>query len=85
MQILYPELKPYKRLQLKVSAKHKLYVDQAGNVNGIPTLFVHGGPDGACDGNSRRFSDSTVYNIITFDQCGSGRSAPQGALENNTT
>lgn len=42
MQILYPELKPYQRHQLKVSDQHELYVDEAGNVDGIPVLFVHG-------------------------------------------
>jgi hypothetical protein len=31
MQILFPELKPYKRHQLKVSDKHELYVDESGN------------------------------------------------------
>jgi hypothetical protein len=44
MQILFPELKPYKRHQVKVTDKHELYVDEAGNVDGIPILFVHGGP-----------------------------------------
>ena len=33
MQILFPELKPYKRHQLKVSDKHELYVDESGNVS----------------------------------------------------
>ncbi|MDE0982180.1 MAG: prolyl aminopeptidase [Gammaproteobacteria bacterium] len=85
MQILFPELKPYKRHQLKVSDKHELYVDESGNVHGIPILFVHGGPGGACDASSRRFYDPSVYRIITFDQRGCGRSTPHGELENNTT
>ncbi len=85
MQILYPELKPYKRHQLKVSDQHELYVDEAGNVDGIPVLFVHGGPGGACDASSRRFYDPAVYRIITFDQRGCGRSTPHGELGNNTT
>ena len=29
MHVLYPEIKPYKRHQLKVSDQHELYVDQA--------------------------------------------------------
>jgi len=85
MQILYPELKPYKRHQVKVSGNHELYVDEAGNVDGIPILFVHGGPGGACDASSRRFYDPAVYRIITFDQRGCGRSTPHGELENNTS
>ncbi len=85
MQILYPELKPYKRHQLKVSDLHELYVDEAGNVDGIPILFVHGGPGGACDASSRRFYDPAAYRIITFDQRGCGRSTPHGELAQNTT
>lgn len=85
MQILFPELKPYKRHQLKVSALHELYVDEAGNPDGIPVLFVHGGPGGACDASSRRFYDPIVYRIVTFDQRGCGRSTPHGELDQNTT
>ncbi len=42
MQILFSQLKPYKRHQIKLTDKHELYVDEAGNVVGIPILFVHG-------------------------------------------
>ena len=85
MQILYPELKPYKRHQLKVSKLHELYVDESGNPDGIPLLFVHGGPGSACDFSSRRFYNPEVYRIITFDQRGCGRSTPHAVLEENTT
>ena len=44
MHVLYPEVKPYWRQQLKVSDQHELYVDQAGNPQGVPILFIHGGP-----------------------------------------
>ena len=46
MQVLFPELKPYARRELSVSDVHTLYVDEAGNAEGIPVLFVHGGPGG---------------------------------------
>ena len=85
MQILYPEIKPYKRHQFKVSELHELYVDEAGNSTGLPVLFVHGGPGTACDSSSRRFYDPAVYRIITFDQRGCGRSTPHGELTENTT
>lgn len=85
MQVLFPEIKPYKRHQLKVSDLHELYLDEAGNPAGIPVLFVHGGPGGACDSSSRRFYDPAVFRIITFDQRGCGRSTPHGELKNNTT
>lgn len=85
MLVLYPPIKPYKRHQLKVSDTHELYVDEAGDPAGIPILFVHGGPGGACDASSRRFYDPAIYRIITFDQRGCGRSTPHGSLEENTT
>lgn len=85
MLVLYPELKPYKRHALKVSQLHELYVDEAGDPDGIPILFVHGGPGGGCDASSRRFYDPAIYRIVTFDQRGCGRSTPHGELAENTT
>lgn len=85
MLVLFPELKPYQRHQLKVSDLHELYLDEAGNPDGIPVLFVHGGPGGGCDASSRRFYDPDVYRIVTFDQRGCGRSTPHGELDSNTT
>ena len=85
MLVLFPELKPYARYQIKVSDIHELYVDEAGNPDGIPVLFVHGGPGGACDASSRRFYDPAEFRIITFDQRGCGRSTPHGELRENTT
>lgn len=85
MQVLFPEIKPYKRHQFRVSELHELYLDEAGNPSGIPIIFVHGGPGGACDGSSRRFYDPAVFRIITFDQRGCGRSTPHGELAGNTT
>ena len=85
MLVLYPELKPYQRHSLKVSELHELYIDEAGDPDGVPVLFVHGGPGGGCDASSRRFYDPALYRIITFDQRGCGRSTPHGELSDNTT
>lgn len=85
MQVLYPPIKPYKRQQLKVSDLHELYVDEAGNPDGIPVVFVHGGPGGACDASSRCFYDPAIFRIITFDQRGCGRSTPHGELVDNNS
>ena len=85
MLVLFPEIKPFKRHQVRVSDSHELYVDESGNSDGLPVLFVHGGPGGACDASSRRFFDPQKFHIITFDQRGCGRSIPHGSLEENTT
>ena len=44
MFLQYPDIKPYHRQRLKVSPPHELYLEESGNPNGIPVLFVHGGP-----------------------------------------
>ncbi len=85
MLVLFPEIKPYKRQQLRVSDQHELYLDEAGNPAGIPVLFIHGGPGAGCDASSRRFYDPEIFRIITFDQRGCGRSTPHGELQDNTT
>ncbi len=54
---LYPEIKPYKRHRLKVDELHELYLDESGDVDGIPVLFVHDGPGSGCAFDSRRFFD----------------------------
>ncbi len=85
MLTLYPEIKPYARHELAVEPPHVLYVDESGSPDGLPVVFIHGGPGAGCDASSRRFFDPNVYRIVTFDQRGCGRSTPHASLENNTT
>ena len=85
MQTLYPEIKPYARHELAVEPPHVLYVDESGSADGLPVLFIHGGPGAGCDAASRRYFDPNLYRIVTFDQRGCGRSTPYASLENNTT
>ncbi|MGB4248909.1 MAG: prolyl aminopeptidase [Pseudohongiellaceae bacterium] len=85
MLVLFPEIKPYATHRLKVSSLHDLYLEEAGNPDGIPIVFVHGGPGAGSDASSRRFFDPDVYRIVVFDQRGAGRSTPHAELEDNTT
>lgn len=85
MHPLYPSIKPYQTLNLPVDDTHTLYVEESGDYDGIPILFVHGGPGAGCSTEDRRFFDPEKYRIILFDQRGSGRSTPHAELENNTT
>lgn len=82
---LYPEIEPYHEFQLKVSSLHTLWVEECGNPNGIPVVFLHGGPGAACEPFQRRFFDPELYRIILFDQRGCGRSTPHAELAENTT
>ena len=85
MLALYPDIKPYQRHRLAVQAPHVLYVEESGNPDGIPVLFVHGGPGAGCSPKARCFFDPEVYRIILFDQRGCGQSEPHACLDNNTT
>lgn len=85
MLTLFPEIKSFASHRLQVSGGHELYIEQAGNPQGIPVLFVHGGPGNGCEERDRRFFDAERYHIILFDQRGAGRSTPLAALHDNTT
>ncbi len=64
---------------------HTLYIEESGDPNGLPVLFVHGGPGGGSNSSDRRFFDPQKYRIILFDQRGAGRSKPHAELRDNTT
>lgn len=85
MQDLYPPSQPYVRHTLAVSPLHQLYIEESGNPEGIPVLFLHGGPGAGCEPFQRRFFDPQRYRIILFDQRGCGRSTPHAELQDNTT
>ncbi len=85
MQTWYPQIKPYARHDLAVDDTHTLYVDESGSPEGLPVVFIHGGPGSGCDAQSRCYFDPNLYHIVTFDQRGCGRSTPRASLENNTT
>ena len=82
---LYPEIEPYETGWLRVDDLHTLYWEQSGNRDGIPVVFLHGGPGSGATPAHRRFFDSTRYRIVVFDQRGAGRSTPLGELTDNTT
>ncbi len=82
---LYPPLEPHAGGFLDVGDGHRVYWESCGNPQGLPALFLHGGPGGGCSSNSRRFFDPARYRIILFDQRGCGRSTPSGSLTANTT
>lgn len=82
---LYPPIEPYRSAFLPVSELHTIFFEESGNPNGIPVVFVHGGPGAGCDPVHRRFFNPRRYRIILFDQRGCGRSTPHAELRENTT
>ena len=81
----FPDIRPYKTQFIAVTAPHQLYVEESGNPDGIPVLFVHGGPGGGTAVTDRCFFDPEKYRIILFDQRGAGRSTPHALLDDNHT
>jgi proline iminopeptidase len=98
---LFPPIEPYETGFLDVGrdlpkdrkddgkapdlVRHRIYWEQSGNPDGVPVVFLHGGPGAGASPNHRRFFDPTHYRIIIFDQRGAGRSRPLGELLDNTT
>lgn len=85
MLTLYPEISSSKEFYLSVSDEHELWVAEYGNPQGIPAVFLHGGPGAGCESYHPRFFNPEKYRIILFDQRGSGRSKPHASLQENTT
>ena len=89
--VLYPEIEHHASGHLDVGDGHSLYYDVSGNPDGVPAVFLHGGPGAGCSPRCRRFFDPKFYRIVIFDQRGSGKSTPNasddldGSLVENTT
>lgn len=85
MTTLYPPLEPFNTFRLPVSGLHQIHVEEAGNPQGVPVVFFHGGPGGGTDPMHRRYFDPAKYRIVLFDQRGCGKSTPHAELKENTT
>ncbi|MDQ3064611.1 MAG: prolyl aminopeptidase [Acidobacteriota bacterium] len=85
MKTLYPEIQPFDSGLLKVSEIHEIYYERVGNPDGIPVVFLHGGPGGGLIPMYRQFFDPKAYHVVLFDQRGSGKSKPHAELKENTT
>ncbi len=83
--ILYPPIEPFVQHSLQVDNTHCLHIEECGNPNGIPVVFIHGGPGGGYSAIHRQFFNPSAYRIILFDQRGCGKSKPHACLTNNTT
>jgi proline iminopeptidase len=81
----FPPIEPYERGMLSLDHGHAMYWEQCGRPDGVPVLFLHGGPGAGASAMHRRFFDPNHYRIIVFDQRGSGRSTPLGSIVANTT
>jgi proline iminopeptidase len=83
--VLYPPVEASRSGRLQVSPLHEIYWETVGNPQGIPAVFLHGGPGAGVAPRSRRYFDPARYHVTLFDQRGAGQSSPLGETRENTT
>src|ERR1044072_161911 len=82
---LFSDIVPYASGMLPLDPPHTRCWEQSGNPEGVPVVFLHGGPGAGSATVHRRFFDPAFYRVVIFDQRGCGRSMPLGDLQDNTT
>lgn len=85
MKHKYPPIEPYKTGFLDVSGGHSLYWEESGNPDGLPVIFLHGGPGSGTEPSHRCYFNPQKYRIVLMDQRGCGKSTPFSTLKENTT
>lgn len=70
---------------MSVGDGHDIHVESVGRPDGIPAVYLHGGPGSGCQPDHRRLFDPERFHAVLFDQRGAGRSRPKGRREDNTT
>ena len=84
------DIEPNSTGALDVGDGHQLHWETWGDPEGVPVVFLHGGPGGGCHPGHRRMFDPARYHVTFFDQRGCGRSRPlarepDADLTHNTT
>src|ERR1700730_11424953 len=69
---------------LRAGDGHEICVETVGRADGIPAVYLHGGPGSGCQPDHRRLFDPERFHALLFDQRGAGRSRPKGRREDNT-
>ncbi|MGX9340561.1 prolyl aminopeptidase [Mycoplasma sp. 4044] len=81
---MFYEHNEFEEYQLEIDG-HTVNYQVSGKKNGIPVIFVHGGPGGGTSRDDCKYFDPKYYRVILFDQRGCGKSLPAAKIENNTT
>ena len=82
---MHPVTPPLRSGLLAVSELHRIYWEESGNPDGLPVIFLHGGPGAGASAACRGFFDPARYRIVIIDQRGCGRSEPLAETRENDT
>ena len=58
---MYPITAASHTEHLEVGDGHSLYIQQSGNLEGVPVVYLHGGPGGGCSDWFRQFFDPDKF------------------------
>ena len=70
---------------IDVGDDNQIYTEVSGKKDGIPVIFIHGGPGGHCRSEHHSLFDPEIYRSIIFDQRGCGKSTPYRSINGNNT
>ncbi|CAE8614255.1 unnamed protein product [Polarella glacialis] len=89
---LFPAGDKLRSGMLKVSDGFEIYYEEHGSADGVPAVFLHGGPGAGCSARTAQFFDPKAFRVVLFDQRGCGKSkrpevqgATSAQLDGNTT
>jgi proline iminopeptidase len=88
---MFPRSSAYRSGLLTVDDGQSVYWEESGNPDGLPALYLHGGPGGGLGRRGYVMSfDPARYRVVGLDQRGCGRSTPlandpRHDLDANTT
>jgi len=91
IKVVFARSEPHSTGFLCVDDVHEIYWEESGRLDGVPAVYLHGGPGGTLGrGGYRMKFDPDRFRVIGFDQRGCGRStprvtAPNYDLNSNTT
>lgn len=85
LDFLYPPIDVRVGGMLDIGEGHSVWWEESGSPDGVPVMFLHGGPGAPATPAHRRFFDPNFYRLIVMHQRGCGKSRPLAQVRGNDT